>query len=354
MKKENKQGAHLSKLTAVPHEDFRDLTERILLCANKVRPSVDFLTELSDVLVSFSSCDVLQFCLKERGFCSRWETTQSPRRLCRLSNISFGDLEMQAKNGSTFSKDTFNPEITSKKNHYASVASFPLVADQELVGLMCLKNRQPNFFNEDVVKQYQRISQTVAIALVFHDVQLQQRERVKELTCLYEINRTVTGTQLDMDTILASIVKSLPPAWQYPDIAAAQIVLDDKIYSTNEKAIARHSQKASIWVDGRQCGSVEVFYTQDKPELDEGPFLLEERNLIDTIAREVETIIRRKRAEKDRGKLQEQLRHADRLATIGQLAAGVAHELNEPLGGILGFSQLAKNILLFQKRCERT
>jgi signal transduction histidine kinase len=38
----------------------------------------------------------------------------------------------------------------------------------------------------------------------------------------------------------------------------------------------------------------------------------------------------------------EQIRHADRLATIGKFASGIAHELNEPLGNILGFAQLAK------------
>jgi signal transduction histidine kinase len=53
-------------------------------------------------------------------------------------------------------------------------------------------------------------------------------------------------------------------------------------------------------------------------------------------------VVERKGAEEERIKLQEQLRHADRLATLGQLAAGVAHELNEPLGSMLGFAQLAK------------
>jgi signal transduction histidine kinase len=52
--------------------------------------------------------------------------------------------------------------------------------------------------------------------------------------------------------------------------------------------------------------------------------------------------VERRETEEEKDRLQEQLRHADRLATIGKLAAGVAHELNEPLGSILGFAQLAK------------
>jgi signal transduction histidine kinase len=41
-----------------------------------------------------------------------------------------------------------------------------------------------------------------------------------------------------------------------------------------------------------------------------------------------------------RKKIQEQLVLTDRLASIGQLAAGMAHELNNPLTGVIGFSEL--------------
>ncbi len=43
-----------------------------------------------------------------------------------------------------------------------------------------------------------------------------------------------------------------------------------------------------------------------------------------------------------RKRMEEQVRQADRLASIGQLAAGVAHEINNPLSIVLGYAKLLK------------
>lgn len=168
------------------------------------------------------------------------------------------------------------------------------------------------------------------------------RERVKELTCLYGIAQIAAKPQASLEEILQGIVGLLPPAWQYPEVSFARIVLDGRSYATPGFRRCRRKQAAGIVVNGRHRGAVEVMYAEERPGLDEGPFLKEERNLIDSVAGQVALIIERKEAEEDRSRLEGQLRHADRLATIGMLAAGVAHELNEPIGNILGFAQLAK------------
>lgn len=56
------------------------------------------------------------------------------------------------------------------------------------------------------------------------------------------------------------------------------------------------------------------------------------------------TIVRQKRereeAEIEKGHIQQQLILADKLASIGQMTSGIAHELNNPLSSIAGFSEL--------------
>ena len=167
-------------------------------------------------------------------------------------------------------------------------------------------------------------------------------ERVKELTCLYGIAQIAGQPDISLQKLIQGIVELLPPAWQYPEITFARITLDGISYTTQGFHECSQKQTAEVIVGGVPRGVIELVYAEEKPELDEGPFLKEERNLIDAVAGQVALVVERRQAEEDRLKLHNQLLHADRLATIGMLAAGVAHELNEPLGNILGFAQLAK------------
>ena len=179
------------------------------------------------------------------------------------------------------------------------------------------------------------------------------RERIKELTCLYGIAQIAAQLDLSIDKILQNIVNLLPSAWLYPDIAAASIFLDGHSYTTLRFNEGIDKISSDIIINGEKRGMVAIVHTEKKPDLNEGPFLKEERSLIDTVAREVALIIERKQIEEEKFRLQEQIRHSDRLATIGQLTAGVAHELNEPLSNILGFAQLSKKTHGLPKSVEQ-
>jgi two-component system NtrC family sensor kinase len=259
------------------------------------------------------------------------------------NNGSFwtGDIErsfallFKQSQGSSADKSTMT-------GNYRSLVVIPVSVKDENIGLLLLKIKTPDFFIKRDVKFYEGAVQTLGIALIHRRAQVELRERVKELTCLYGIAKLAEQADLSLEEILQGIVELLPSAWLYPEITSARIVLDRHSYSTGRFQKSVQRQTANIVVDGDERGVVEVVYSEKKPELDEGPFLKEERNLIDTVAREIALIIERKQTEHDKERLQEQLRHADRLATIGQLSAGVAHELNEPIGSILGFAQLVQ------------
>lgn len=173
------------------------------------------------------------------------------------------------------------------------------------------------------------------------DVEKALRERVKELTCLYLISQISSKPAPSLNDILKEVVDVLPTGWQFPEHAAAHIMLDDDEFSAHSDGPTHTSrQTAPLVVRGTVRGCVEVFYPRPPETGSATTFLPDEQRLLDEVARQVSLIIDRKETATEQERLHAKLRHADRLATIGQLAAGVAHELNEPLGSILGFAQL--------------
>lgn len=306
--------------------DLSGLSRRILRLANRGVGRVEFLREVSKLLIDFSCCDALELRLRDPSLHYRWEATRRPQRSFRFVILGNG----QAR------------ESVERPEEYPSVVRIRFTVNDHTTGVLALKSFEPRHFAQKDLHLYHGFAQTFALAIANRRAQWALRERVKELTCLYGIAQVAQWPDSSLGQTLQGIVELLPPAWQYPRLACARIILDGRTCQTPDFREGPHRQEAAILVCGVRRGAVEVVYTGEQPEFIEGPFLKEERSLIDTVAREVSLIVERREAEEHKTRLQSQLRHADRLATIGQLAAGVAHELNEPLANILGFAQLAR------------
>jgi predicted nucleotidyltransferase len=110
------------------------------------------------------------------------------------------------------------------------------------------------------------------------------QERAKELTCLYRVNELLNqpGTT-DAETFRA-IAAALPQGWQYPELCECRIVYEGRVFAPHAFEPSPWVQSAPITTGGRDVGAVEVYYREQIPDADEGPFLKEERKLIGTVA----------------------------------------------------------------------
>ncbi len=385
-----KRTHHPESLEPIERDDiekFRHLSYELLRYSNRGLLRGDFLPKVSETIMEHSGCDAAEIWVKEgpdkhfrcsvtrskkmpHGFilvpCPLGEETDSqPRvpdklsmeRLC--ADIIKGRIDRSrhfvTERGSVWSGDAVGAKDLEESEEalhqvgkmsipspYQSIAVIPIWLEEECIGLLQLKSRKKGFFSPQDIDFYEEISLVLGVALSHQYTQIELRERIKEITCLYGIARVMAQPGASFAEIIQGIADLLPPAWLYPEITCAQIVLNGQSYKTKGFSESPYRQVSDVVVNKEKVGFVEVVYLEKKLTLDEGPFLIEERSLIDSVAREVSIFYERTKAEADKALLQEQLRHADRLATIGQLAAGVAHELNEPLGNILGFAQLAK------------
>ena len=113
------------------------------------------------------------------------------------------------------------------------------------------------------------------------------RERAKELNCLYEVQETLAQAGVKTQEALNRIIEVIPPGWQYPEICQSEITFGENVFQSAEFVKTPWVQHSDIIVQDQAVGKISVYYMEEKPDLDEGPFLFEERRLINTIADQV-------------------------------------------------------------------
>jgi len=124
------------------------------------------------------------------------------------------------------------------------------------------------------------------------------KERIKELTCLYKIYEVIQQQNLELKEGLQKIVDLIPSALQFPGITCTKISYKNKEFRTSSYNETKCKISTPINIDGKKKGEIKVFYLEQTQEFDEGPFLKEERALIENISAILETYIKEKEAKK--------------------------------------------------------
>ncbi len=135
------------------------------------------------------------------------------------------------------------------------------------------------------------------------------KERIKEINCLYGISKLVEKNRGFLEDIYQGIVNIIPYSWQYPEITCARISIAGKEFKTKNYKKTRWQQTAEIVVYGKTTGALIVCYLEKRPKNHEGPFLQEERSLLNAIAEGVGRTTEQKQAEKALQESERKLKH---------------------------------------------
>jgi DNA-binding NarL/FixJ family response regulator len=124
-------------------------------------------------------------------------------------------------------------------------------------------------------------------------VEIALRERIKELNCLYGISQLAERSLYSLDGLLKELVNFLPYSWQYPELTCARILFKGQTYTSDTFKVTPWRQSSLIYMYHEAVGECGIFYLEECPPADEGPFLKEERALLDAVAEQIGTIATR-------------------------------------------------------------
>lgn len=133
-------------------------------------------------------------------------------------------------------------------------------------------------------------------------------ERVKELNCLYGIHEIEKRSNIGIDEFFTEVIQLIPQSWQYPGIACICVTYGGVEYKAENFKRTNWILKSDLVVRNEPVGSLEICYTEKRPDKYRGPFLEEEVRLADNIAKHLSSFAERKQAAEELRESREILR----------------------------------------------
>jgi len=232
------------------------------------------------------------------------------------------------------------PEAAFFRDHpLQAYAGTPILdSRQEAIGVILLMDRQPRVFSDEDIQLLQIFGQYVGSVIERQQGEARERESQKEIQRLKEFNENIVQSINEgilIDDADLNILFVNPQMEKLLEYAPGELLgrSEAELFHPEDRQILeqqwkQRKQGCESRYEARlisKTGQVIPVLVSARPRYDEGGFAGSVTLCTD---------LRQTKA------LQEQLLHAEKLSAVGQLVSGVAHELNNPLSGVLGLAQL--------------
>ncbi len=106
----------------------------------------------------------------------------------------------------------------------------------------------------------------------------------RELNCIFKIEEILKQKNITIDEKYQRIVNNIPESFSHPELAAAQLSIENKVFRTSNFKYSQWIISYPIIVQGEEAGVLTAIYRKNPNKDGDDPFTEKEKKFIETIA----------------------------------------------------------------------